>query len=136
MTTETHSGGCQCGAVRFRVDGPLGDASAMPLPHVPEGVRQLLGAPLVSTRAVQRRLDTRGATEVPILNAVVARGFCADCGTPLFMHEDTTPALRLSIGSLDDPDGYRPTRSRSASRARSPSSTHRRAAAGSYAYRG
>ena len=23
----TYSGGCQCGAVRFRVEGPLGDAS-------------------------------------------------------------------------------------------------------------
>ena len=37
------SGGCQCGAVRFRV-ARLGRPSHLPLPHVPEGVRRLLRA--------------------------------------------------------------------------------------------
>ncbi|MEQ8373768.1 MAG: GFA family protein, partial [Roseibium aggregatum] len=25
--TEIHTGGCQCGALRFKVEGPLGEAS-------------------------------------------------------------------------------------------------------------
>ena len=37
MTDTVRTGGCQCGAVRFRIHGALGRPSHLPLPHVPEG---------------------------------------------------------------------------------------------------
>ncbi len=41
-------------------------------------------------------------------SAIVSRGFCAACGTPLFMREDGDENYELAIGSLDDPDAIAP----------------------------
>jgi hypothetical protein len=38
----------------------------------------------------------------------VARGFCADCGTPLTFHDTGTDQIEISIGSLDQPARVRP----------------------------
>jgi hypothetical protein len=39
---------------------------------------------------------------------VVARGFCQDCGTPLFMLEDDYGPIEIAVGSLDDPNAAAP----------------------------
>ena len=47
---------------------------------------------------------TRGAPAEFRSSAIVARGFCSACGTPLYMREDGDPNYELAIGTLDDPN--------------------------------
>src|SRR5688500_19040118 len=37
------------------------------------------------------------------------RGFCVDCGTPLFMKYDADEEMTVSLGSLDDPRAIQPS---------------------------
>jgi hypothetical protein len=60
------------------------------------------GAPLVSVPHAQFRW-TRGEPAVFLSSPIVQRGFCRDCGTPLFMLEDGHGVIEIAIGSLDDP---------------------------------
>jgi len=39
---------------------------------------------------------------------MVARGFCADCGTPVTFHDTKSGILEISIGSLEQPDRVPP----------------------------
>jgi len=67
-----------------------------------------LGAPLVSIPEAQLTW-TRGEPATFRSSAIVARGFCRDCGTPLFMKDDGDPKYDMAIGSLDNPELARPT---------------------------
>ncbi|WP_338610971.1 GFA family protein (plasmid) [Pelagibacterium nitratireducens] len=40
---------------------------------------------------------------------IAERGFCPDCGTPLFLCYDDDQRLRLTIGSLDHPEQAKPS---------------------------
>ena len=104
--TEIHTGGCQCGAVRYRIEGPLGDAGFCHCRMCQKAFGSL-GAPLVSVDPSHFRW-TRGEPATFRSSPVVARGFCRDCGTPLFMLEDDYGPIELSIGSLDDPNAAAP----------------------------
>jgi hypothetical protein len=46
---------------------------------------------------------TKGEPAVFRSSAQVERGFCRDCGTPLFFHHEENDYLSLTIGSFDDP---------------------------------
>jgi hypothetical protein len=101
----SHTGGCQCGAVRFRVDGDLGKASIChcrmcqkafgnffaPLVSVPDGA-------LVWTKREPARFRSSNH---------VQRGFCPSCGTPLSY--EAPDGVGLAIGALDDPAAVVPT---------------------------
>lgn len=41
-------------------------------------------------------------------SAHVDRGFCGQCGTPLFYDDETSDRIALTIGSLDDPAACQP----------------------------
>jgi hypothetical protein len=81
MPDQTHAGGCQCGAVRFRIDGTLGDASVC---HCRMCQKAFGGfyAPLVSLGNAKLTW-TRGALKKFKSSNFVERGFCEQCGTPL-----------------------------------------------------
>ena len=65
------------------------------------------GAALVS--APELRLTwTRGWPAEFRSSPIVARGFCAACGTPLHMKEDGDPNYEIAIGTLDDPEQAAP----------------------------
>ena len=99
MTEKTHSGGCQCGRVRFKIEGTLGDASIC---HCRMCQKAFGGfyAPLVSVRDAKLTW-TRGAPKKYQSSNFVARGFCADCGTPLTY--EAPDGVALAIGAFDDP---------------------------------
>ncbi|QDB98958.1 MULTISPECIES: GFA family protein [Phyllobacteriaceae] len=101
----TYSGGCQCGAVRFRVEGALGDASVCHCRMCQKAFGAFY-APLVSVRGA--RLEwTRGRMSTFRSSNHVKRGFCNKCGTPLaFTAPDGTA---LAIGAFDHPEEIVPS---------------------------
>ena len=100
------TGGCQCGAVRFRVDGEFGECSICHCRMCQKATGGLFG-PYVGVKADELSW-TRGARERFQSSNTVWRGFCAACGTPLtFEHVGGT--IALTVGALDDPAAVRPT---------------------------
>jgi hypothetical protein len=99
MTTKT--GGCQCGALRYRIDGPLGDASICHC-RMCQKAYGSWGAALVSV-PFDHFTWTRGHPGLFRSSSIVDRGFCEACGTPMFMREDGDSNIEIAIGTLDDP---------------------------------
>jgi hypothetical protein len=104
MTRPVHNGGCQCGAVRFRVEGALGDASVCHCRMCQKAFGAFY-APLVSVREGSL-IWTRGAPKYFASSNFARRGFCENCGTPLAY--DAPDGLALSIGAFDDPTDIAP----------------------------
>jgi hypothetical protein len=104
MTQETHTGGCQCGVIRFRVDGLLGDASICHCRMCQKAFGSFY-APLVSVRDA-KLVWTRGEPKKFQSSNAASRGFCADCGTPLTY--EAPDGLALAIGAFDDPQAIVP----------------------------
>lgn len=95
-----HTGGCQCGAVRFRVEGEFGEPSVC---HCRMCQKAFGGfyAPLVSTRGATLTW-TRGAPAKFKSSNFVERGFCEKCGTPLTY--EAPDGIALAIGAFDHPE--------------------------------
>lgn len=101
------SGGCQCGAVRFRVaDGGFGSASICHCRMCQKAFGAFYG-PLV-TVAEDRITWTRGRPATYASSNRVTRGFCAACGTPL-TYKARPDEIEIAIGALDDPASAPPT---------------------------
>lgn len=99
-----HTGGCQCGAVRFRVEGALGGASVCHCRMCQKASGNFY-APLISIGEAKLQW-TRGARKLFCSSNHVSRGFCADCGTPLTY--EAPDGLALMIGAFDDPSRLAP----------------------------
>jgi hypothetical protein len=97
---ETKTGGCQCGAVRFRIDGPLGDASVCHCRMCQKAFGNVY-APLVSLGTADLTW-TRGVAARFKSSNYVERGFCSACGTPLFY--EAPDGIALAIGAFDHPE--------------------------------
>jgi hypothetical protein len=98
------TGGCQCGAVRFRAATPLGRASIC---HCRMCQKAFGGfyAPLVSLG--EGGIEwTRGAPSWFQSSNHVRRGFCSACGTPLAY--DAPDGLAIAIGAFDEPEKLPP----------------------------
>ena len=99
MSGKIHTGGCQCGAVRFRVEGALGDASVCHCRMCQKAFGSFY-APLVSVRDA-KLIWTRGEPKKFQSSNAAARGFCANCGTPLTY--EAPDGIAIAIGAFDDP---------------------------------
>ena len=95
------TGGCQCGAVRFRAEG-LGRASICHCRMCQKAFGGFCG-PLVTAIGLAW---TRGQPARYASSNVVMRGFCTGCGTPLTYEYDG--GIELAIGALDDPERAAP----------------------------
>lgn len=99
------TGGCQCGAVRYRVAGPLGHASICNCRMCQKAFGNFM-APFASFEAKVEW--TRGRPTQFQSSPMVKRGFCNKCGTPLtYTWGEQQPSL--SVGSFDHPDAIMPT---------------------------
>ena len=101
------TGGCQCGAVRYRIKGELGHAGICHC-RMCQKASGNFGLALVSV-PIRDFEWTRGKPAEFHSSAIVARGFCRDCGTPLYMHEQGDSKYELTVGSLDNPELAPPT---------------------------
>jgi len=101
------TGRCLCGAVRFRVLGPLRDV------HVCHcGVcRRTHGGPAAYAACAREDLEL---TELRGLrwhqHDGARRGFCEVCGSRLFWSRPERPTISIAAGSLDGPTGLAVTR--------------------------
>lgn len=100
------SGGCQCGAVRYRASGALG------YPHVCHCrmCQKAAGNYFLPLAGVARAdfVLTRGEPKWFHSSDLVRRGFCGDCGTPLFYDVPGAEFINITLGSLDDPQSVKP----------------------------
>jgi hypothetical protein len=103
------SGGCQCGAVRYRFDGAPTNHAELCHCRMCQKAGGAIALALVGLDA--DRLEwTRGRAREFRSSAIVARGFCERCGTPLYMREDGDPQIEITVGSLDAPGAFPPRR--------------------------
>jgi len=105
---KTHSGGCQCGAVRYRAESLNDDAHIC---HC-RMCQKAVGGPFISLVSVEsgKLIWTRGTPAEFMSSGNTARGFCARCGTPLYMRDLDGSKVFLTIGALDDPNSVPPKR--------------------------
>ena len=103
--SEPLTGGCQCGAVRFRVGGEIGRASICHCRMCQKAFAGPFGAlvtvnlaDLTWTRAAPARFQSSNT---------VQRGFCAACGTPLTF-EWSVDKIDLAVFAFDDPSAVEP----------------------------
>lgn len=103
--TMIHTGGCQCGAVRYRANGELG------FPHVCHCrmCQKASGNYFMPFAGViwANFTVTRGDPTWFQSSDAVKRGFCARCGTPLF-YDGGTDHISITLGSLDHPEDVKP----------------------------
>jgi hypothetical protein len=99
---EMASGGCQCGAVRFRAS-KFGRASICHCRMCQKAFGGFFGA-LVTAHDLEW---TRGEPKRFASSNKVQRGFCAACGTPL-TYEYGGP-VEVAVGAFDNPAVVPPT---------------------------
>lgn len=109
MTDRTpFTGSCMCGAVRFRVDGPLTPVLAC---HCRECRRQTTHLLATSdARKEQMTLEGEDALRWYRSGAHTRRGFCGTCGSVLFFDEDGRDTIGIGAGAIDDTRDLRLTR--------------------------
>lgn len=105
--TETMTGGCQCGRVRYAVS--IADDEAY-LCHC--GMcRHATGGVSIAFKTVALA-DVTWTVSPPDYyqsSPIAKRPFCAACGTPLGFQFLDGESMDLTVGSFDDPTRFRPT---------------------------
>lgn len=106
MSDILHTGGCRCGAVRF--------AAAAEPDHVGfchcVDCRRATGAPYVGFVGFMVPDVTYDGSAARYQNGMVARSFCATCGSPLAYEDERLPGhVYFYLGSMDRPQDFRPT---------------------------
>ena len=99
------SGRCLCGAVRYRVTGPLRGVLNC---HCDQ-CRRTHGHVAAYTRVARgdlELLETRGLKWFRS-SPKARRGFCQDCGASLFWEPAEGDAISIAAGTLDPPTGLR-----------------------------
>ncbi|MFO1091154.1 MAG: GFA family protein [Hyphomicrobiales bacterium] len=103
---EGATGGCQCGAVRYRITAPLKNASICHCRMCQKAFGNYF-APLVNADRGTLHWTTAEPAYFQSSEAVT-RGFCPACGTPLTYDYDRADHVSVSIGSLDHPEAVTP----------------------------
>ena len=101
------TGGCQCGAVRYATYAQPEDAD---LCHC-RMCQRAVGGPFIALTGIANDdfAWTKGAPATYRSSSAAERGFCRDCGTPLFFRYLERPSISVTIASLDDPGAVTPS---------------------------
>lgn len=106
MSIPTLYGSCMCGAVRFEVDGELGDIDAC---HCVE-CRKWTGHFLVSGEVAESALKLTQSEQLAWFHSSdqARRGFCQRCGSSLFfepLDKSKHDWISVSMGALESSAG-------------------------------
>jgi hypothetical protein len=102
MSNHQFSGGCQCGALRYVFNGPLGSTDLCHCRMCQKAFGSF-GAVLLRV-SLQNFSWTRGQPNIFRSSSIVQRGFCKNCGTPMFMFEEGDSFIDLAVGTMDNPN--------------------------------
>jgi len=94
------NGSCLCGAVTYRVSGPLRPVVAC---HCVQ-CRKTSGHFVAATSALRDRVTIDGEVTWYHASETARRGFCGTCGTSLFW-DGAGVNLSIHAGTLDGPTG-------------------------------
>ncbi|MEM7178772.1 MAG: GFA family protein [Pseudomonadota bacterium] len=108
MTREhrmSTTGSCLCGAVAYRVDGPLRDVLAC---HCTQ-CRKTSGNFVTATSCAKSDLSIAGEASISWFTSSpgVRRGFCSVCGSQLFWDVAARSTMSIFAGTLDGDPGLR-----------------------------
>lgn len=99
----SRSGGCMCGAVRYRVDGPM---RPIVMCHCVQ-CRRSTGHVMAATAAKRNSFSLSGEESVGwySASAEARRGFCKVCGSTLFWDGVGRDFISIAAGTLDNSEG-------------------------------
>jgi hypothetical protein len=100
------SGGCQCGAVRYHATEMMDNSHICHCRMCQKAVGNIFAALVAAPR--EAITWTRGEPARFRSSEHVDRGFCRNCGTPLFYEDVNGNRVNFTIGSLDHPDQFPP----------------------------
>lgn len=100
---DEKTGSCLCGAVRYRISGPLSDVVGC---HCGQ-CRKQTGHYMPATRARMKYFDLIEDRGLKWYRASdrARRGFCCACGSTLFWQADGADRIAIAAGSLDGGTG-------------------------------
>jgi hypothetical protein len=101
MAEIVYTGGCQCGAIRFRATELLDNAHICHCRMCQKAVGNFFAALVGAPKA--KFTWTRGSPANFSSSEGVERGFCAQCGTPLTYNHVDSQSIGLMIGTFDSP---------------------------------
>ena len=109
MTDRT--GGCACGAIRFRITAPLMGVGVC---HCTDCQKASGGPPNYVALAPSASFEvTKGEAKVHFSQSdsgqPAGRAFCAECGTPLWSMPPAAPFTAVKLGALDEHSDLSPT---------------------------
>jgi len=100
-------GGCHCGAIRYRIEGPLPESGFC---HCRD-CQQTSGSPAqvwMDVRVANFKL-TKGTPSIYESSETGRRNFCSKCGSQLFFSSIDEPDFVFPhVGCLDDPNLVQP----------------------------
>jgi hypothetical protein len=94
-------GGCACGAVTYRVNGPLRPVVAC---HCTQ-CRVSSGNYVTATSALRADIAVQGDVTWYESSPGVRRGFCGVCGSNLFWDTETSPNMSIFAGTIRGKSG-------------------------------
>ena len=101
--SERRHGGCLCGAVRFRIEGPMRGVVAC---HCGQCRRSGGNFAAFSACAPEQlTFERRGGLAWFASSRRARRGFCRHCGASLFWQPADDRRIAVAAGALDQPSG-------------------------------
>jgi hypothetical protein len=103
-------GGCACGAVRYECSADPMFAANCYCRDCQQSTGTAMASVLLVPKAAVKMTGTLKQYEVTgDSGGKVSRGFCPNCGSPIWSLISTMPdAVALKAGSLDDPSQFNP----------------------------
>ncbi len=103
--TESHEGGCLCGALRYRVSGPIDHVTHCHCTMC----RRWSGAVAVTwfTVSLDRFEIAKGELATYRSSSHGERRYCPECASQIAFWSSQRPGeIDITLGSLDHPEGY------------------------------